>query len=183
MKVIKTSEAALEEASKVLNSGGVVVIPTDTVYGLAAHPDIKDAVDRLYTIKARAEQKPIALLASSCESARKYIGEKGVAVAKPYWPGALTIVSQGEGVRVPDHSWTLSLIARCGGALRVTSANMSGQRPALDAMEALKDVGLSADLIVDDGVSPGGAASSVWVVDSSSIKVLRPGPIPLNDKL
>jgi len=160
-----------------LCAGGVVVIPTDTVYGLASHPAIPEAVERLYTIKARDAKKPIALLANDATGARKFIGDGAAKLGEKYWPGALTVVAQGEGVRVPDHDWTRRLIAACGGALRVTSANMSGQRAATDAPQALKDVGLSADLIVDDGVSPGGVASTVVCVEDGLLSVLREGPI------
>ena len=177
MKIVKADAAGYEAAKTVLMHGGVVVLPTDTVYGLAAHPDFPEAVSRLYTIKARAAEKPIALLADSADGAKRFIGETAAAVGNRYWPGALTVVAQGEGVRVPDHSGTRRLIAACGGALRVTSANLSGQRAATDAPSALADVGLSADLVVDDGVSPGGVASTVVKVESGSLTVLRPGPV------
>ena len=169
--------AGLESAAAVLMGGGVVVVPTDTVYGLAAHPDFPAAVERLYAIKAREARKPIALLACDAAGAERFVGAAAAAVGARHWPGALTVVSQGEGVRVPDHEWTRALIMRCGGALRVTSANLSGRRPATDVPAALADVGLSADLVVDGGVSPGGAASTVVRVDDGVLTVLRPGPV------
>jgi len=95
-----------------------------------------------------------------------------------HWPGGLTIVYGGEGYRVPDHEWTRRLLAKCGGLLRVTSANMSGQRAATDAEAALADVGLSADLVVDDGVSKGGVASTVVKIgEDGTVTVLREGPV------
>ena len=108
MKVVPCDDAGLAAAAGVLLKGGVAVIPTDTVYGLAAHPGFPAAVDRLYTIKARDLGKPIALLASDAAA---------TPVAHPLtakWPGALTIVFGGEGYRVPDHAWTRALIRRCG---------------------------------------------------------------------
>ena len=176
-KMAQTDAAGLESAAAALAGGGVVVIPTDTVYGLAAHPGIPAAVERLYTMKSRDARKPIALLASDAAGAGRFVGADAAAVGARHWPGALTVVSQGEGVRVPDHEWTRALIARCGGALRVTSANMSGGRPATDAPAALADVGLSADLVVDGGVSPGGAASTVVRVEGGALTILRPGPV------
>lgn len=174
MKVVRCDEVGLGEAAETLLSGGVVVIPTDTVYGLAAHPDIPAAVDRLYTIKGREHRKPIALLASDADA---------TPVVHPLtarWPGGLTIVCGGEGYRVPDHEWTRALLRRCGGLLRVTSANMSGERPATDAEAALADVGLSADLVVDDGVSPGGVASTVVKVSSTGeVSILRQGALKI----
>ena len=170
-------------AAEVLNGGGVAVIPTDTVYGLAARPDCAAAVDRLYTIKGRELKKPIAILASDVEAIGRFgypIEGKARELAEKYWPGALTLVVGKEGFRIPDHAETRALIAACGGVLRVTSANLSGRRPATDAPQALKDVGLSADYVVDDGVSPGGVPSTVVRVNSDgSLEVLREGAVVL----
>ena len=170
-----------EEAAEVLNRGGVAVIPTDTVYGLAARPDFAAAVDRLYTIKGRELKKPIALLASDVAAIERFgypVAGKARELAEKHWPGALTMVIGEEGFRIPDHAETRELIAACGGVLRVTSANLSGQRPATDAPQALADVGLSADYVVDDGVSPGGVPSTVIRVGvDGTIEVLREGAI------
>ena len=172
-----------EEAAEVLNGGGVAVIPTDTVYGLAARPDFAEAVDRLYTIKGREAKKPIALLASDVGAIERFgypVRGRARELAEKYWPGALTLVIGKEGFRIPDHAETRALIAACGGVLRVTSANLSGRRPATDAPQALRDVGLSADYVVDDGVSPGGVPSTVVRVrDDGSIEILREGAIKL----
>ena len=176
-------DGVFQQAVEVLNRGGVAVIPTDTVYGLAARPDFDEAVDRLYTIKGRELKKPIALLASDVEAIARFgypIAGRARELAEKYWPGALTMVIGKEGFRIPDHDKTRELIAACGGVLRVTSANLSGRRPATDAPQALKDVGLSADYVVDDGVSPGGVPSTVVrVKDDGSIEVLREGAIKL----
>ena len=174
-------EEAFEKAAEVLNRGGVAVIPTDTVYGLAARPDFEAAVDRLYTIKGREAKKPIALLASDVEAIGRFgypIEGKARELAEKYWPGALTLVVGKEGFRIPDHAKTRELIAACGGVLRVTSANLSGRRPATDAPQALRDVGLSADYVVDDGVSPGGVPSTVVRVrEDGSLELLRQGAV------
>ena len=174
MQLVRSDEAGLAAAAETLLAGGVVVIPTDTVYGLAAHPSFPAAVERLYTIKGREAKKPIALLASGPEATpvRHELTAK--------WPGGLTIVYDGEGYRVPDHAWTRRLLARCGGLLRVTSANPSGRRPATDAPGALADVGLSADLVVDDGVSAGGVPSTVVrVAPTGEVEILREGAIAI----
>ncbi len=177
-RCVPADAAGLAAAARVLNAGGVCVIPTDTVYGLAARPDFPEAVRRLYTIKGRAEQKPIALLAADADAASGFVGAVAAEVGRRHWPGALTVVAQGEGVRVPDHAWTRRLISACGGALRVTSANLSGNVAATDVPQALADVGLSADLVVDDGVSPGGVPSTVArVAPGGSVEILRPGPV------
>ena len=170
-----------ERAAKVLNGGGVAVIPTDTVYGLAARPDCPAAVERLYTIKGREAKKPIALLASDIAAIERFgyrLTGKARELAERHWPGALTLVIGAEGFRIPDHDRTRRLLAACGGVLRVTSANLSGQRPATDAPQALADVGLSADFVIDDGVSPGGVPSTVVRVrEDGSLELLRQGAV------
>ncbi|MBQ1568654.1 MAG: L-threonylcarbamoyladenylate synthase [Kiritimatiellae bacterium] len=172
MRIVKSDEGGLEAAAATLLSGGVAVIPTDTVYGLAAHPGFPAAVERLYTIKGREAKKPIAMLAADAGSTPV----RSDLVA--HWPGPLTIVYEGEGYRVPDHEWTRRLLSRCGGLLRVTSANLSGRREATDAPQALADVGLSADIVVDDGTSRGGVPSTVVRLEADgSCTILRPGPV------
>lgn len=192
--IVPCGEDALSEAARILNSGGVAVIPTDTVYGLAAHPAFPQAVDRLYTIKGRETKKPIALLAADASSVTESgfpLSGMAAELARDFWPGALTMVlardssaqgsafAQTEGFRVPAHCWTRRLIAACGGVLRVTSANLSGAKAATDAKAALEDVGLSADIVVDDGESPGGVASTVVRFDGDSPVVLRQGAVDI----
>ncbi len=188
MKTVLADSSGLEEAARVLLSGGVAVIPTDTVYGLAAHPAFPAAVERLYSIKNRSAAKPIAMLAASAgavTAAGFPLSGRAADLASRHWPGPLTLVldnsagSSSEGFRVPDLAWTRALLERCGGLLRVTSANMSGRRPAADAPSALAEVGLDADIVVDGGVSPGGTASTVLRPTASGIEVLRPGPVEL----
>lgn len=178
-------QKSITAAANILRAGGVAVIPTDTVYGIAAHPHCSSAVNRICTIKGRRINKPIALLAADKESVMKFckkVPEKALKLMNAYWPGALTLVlpcgDEFEGFRVPDHNQSRELIRACGGTLRVTSANLSGAMPALNAVEALRDVGLKADLVIDDGISPGGIASTVIKIDAEgTITILREGAI------
>jgi len=175
----------ITSAADILLSGGVAIIPTDTVYGIAAHPDCASAVGRICTIKGRPTGKPIALLAADNESVLAFcekVPSKALKLMEAFWPGALTLVlpcgESFEGFRVPDHKQTRELIKACGGTLRVTSANLSGSMPAISAVESLKDVGLEADLVIDDGNSPGGVASTVVKVDTdNTLTILREGAI------
>lgn len=188
MKVVQCDGSALAEVAAVLNNGGVAVIPTDTVYGLAAHPAFPQAVERLYGIKGRSAAKPIALLAADAGAVARFGYPLAGAAARlaRYWPGALTLVverpdgSRAEGFRVPDHEWTRRLLAECGGVLRVTSANLSGRRDATDAAGALSDVGLSADIVADGGPAAGGIPSTVArVAADGSVTVLRQGSVTI----
>jgi L-threonylcarbamoyladenylate synthase len=177
---------ALASAARLLRAGGVVILPTDTVYGIAAHPACPSAVARICTIKGRPTGKPIALLAADASALTSFgalFPEAAQRLAAAFWPGALTLVlpcgDTYEGFRVPDHDGTRALLAACGGTLRVTSANLSGAMPATSAAEALKDVGLTADLIIDGGISPGGVPSTVVKVNpDGTLTVLREGAIP-----
>ncbi len=189
LKIFDTrAPGAMEECAAILLRGGVGVIPTDTVYGLAAHPAFPDAVARLYAIKGRDGGKPVALLAAgsgAVESAGFALGAKAAQLAALHWPGALTLVVERadgrcEGFRVPAHDWTRKLIARCGGLLRVTSANLSGDAPAVDCKAAVAALGGKIDFACDGGAAAVGVASAVVkVLPDSSISILRPGPLAL----
>lgn len=176
-------------AADLLKSGGVVVLPTDTVYGIAAHPARPEAVERIRVIKGRADDKPVALLASGIQAVTAFGAAMPAAarqLADAYWPGALTLVlpcgQVYEGFRMPDHPFTRDLLEACGGTLRVTSANLSGSMPALSAAAALRDVGLEADMVIDGGVSPGGVASTVVRVSADgAVQILREGAIIADD--
>jgi L-threonylcarbamoyladenylate synthase len=190
MEFLGLDADSIRETARVLNSGGVAVIPTDTVYGLAAHPAFPDAVRRLYTVKNRPLAKPIALLAADVEAVERFGGEMSAearTLAARHWPGALTMVIPCggifEGFRVPDFEPARELLRLCGGLLRVSSANLSGSRPATDAPAALKEVGLDADVVLDGGVSPGGVPSTVVKIISGKIEILRQGNISVEETI
>ncbi|MGI6495068.1 MAG: L-threonylcarbamoyladenylate synthase [Kiritimatiellia bacterium] len=180
-----------DAAADVLLSGGVALVPTDTVYGLAAHPDHPDAVARLAGMKRRDPGKPIALLASGIAAVEARTGAPlppaARALAARFWPGALTLVVRcadgvEEGFRVPGHPFVLDLLEACGGLLRVTSANRSGEPPAVDAPGALEGAKLVPDIAIDGGPCAGGVASSVVRVNADgSLDLLRAGAIPEDD--
>lgn len=175
---------ALHEAVAVLERGGLVVIPTDTVYGVAAHVARADAVARLYMAKIRDADKPIPLLAASLdalERAGARLTAEERAVASRFWPGPLTLVVDlggvTEGVRVPDHRFVRTLIRESGGLLRATSANISGRSPACSAAEAQTSLGESVDLILDGGPATGGGASTVARVADGAVNLYRRGEV------
>ncbi|MBP5319505.1 MAG: threonylcarbamoyl-AMP synthase [Kiritimatiellae bacterium] len=179
-------DTKLIHAKRILDAGGVVVLPTDTVYGIGAKPDCPGAMRRIRQIKGRPADKPIALLAADREAVEAFgatLPPAALRLAEAFWPGALTLVlpcgEREEGFRVPDLDLTRQLLKACGGVLRVTSANLSGQMPARSAVEALRDVGLEADLVIDGGISPGGVASTVVrVAPDNTLTILREGAIP-----
>ncbi len=179
-------------AADLIRSGGVVGVPTDTVYGLAVDPRSESAVARLFELKGRPSDRPIALLAADIETAATVvvITEQARRLADRWWPGALTMVlepvsplpawvghpfTRSVGVRVPDHDGLRQLLAETG-PLAVTSANLSGQEPALDERHAEEVFGAAVDLFLP-GRCPGGSASTVVDLTSEPPKVVRPGPI------
>ena len=170
-----------------LRDGGVAIVPTDTVYGVAAAPSRADALARIVAAKGRDPRKPCQLLAADAAAAAAATGRplppRAAALARAFWPGALTLVLDAEGggtegVRVPDHAVARALCAAAGGLLRCTSANHSGEPPARNAAEAEAAIP-EADAVVDDGPAPGGVASSVVrFAPDGALEVLREGAVP-----
>lgn len=179
-------------AAEVIRAGGLVILPTDTVYGVACDLWQADAVAALYAAKHRPPEKAIPILVSDFEVIELVACEVPVMarrLADAFWPGPLTIAipKRAEvpeivsayptvGLRIPDHAAARTMIRACGGALAVTSANRSGGDNSLSAEEAaaaLPDV----DLVLDGGTCPGGQPSTVVDLSEGSIRILRVGPI------
>ena len=189
--VRKVSAKSIREAGRLVLGGGVIVYPTDTVYGLGCDPMNGLAAERLFTIKGRGG-KPVPVLCDGFDSASRLVRLSGVALrlAKKYWPGALTIVlplmmelpeliHQGSGtlaVRVPNSRRCLELISACGGYLIGTSANKSGKPACRTAHEALRSIGEEVDLILDGG-RLSEKESTVVKVSGNRVELLRTGAV------
>lgn len=185
MKLLPFNETNVAVAAEIVKTGGVVIVPTETVYGVACHPDFPEALERIRKMKGRDRDKPFQLLASSVESvwaagaARSPAAEQAAA----NWPGALTLVlpttkGHTEGYRVPDLPLLKRLIALCGGLLRCTSVNLSGEPPAKDAREAAAVLGEAVDLVLDGGPARLGVASTVAALGAdASVTILRQGSV------
>jgi L-threonylcarbamoyladenylate synthase len=178
------------EAVTLLHAGKLVVIPTDTVYGVAADPAQPAAMDHLFEAKGRPRGKPIALLAASMQQVAAFgttMQPAAKALAERFWPGPLTLVlptPHGSlGFRIPSHNATLELLRRAGTVLAVTSANASGEAPALTAAEAARALAGFVSLVLDAGPSPGGVASTVVRLEGRDIQIIREGAISKNDIL
>ncbi|MSQ23026.1 MAG: threonylcarbamoyl-AMP synthase [Chloroflexi bacterium] len=178
-----------EHAGQLIRSGGLVVYPTDTVYGLGADPADSEAVERIYEAKARPPEKAIVWLISSLDRARSACDVTAAAeqLAQRFLPGPLTLVLtrreprpdelSTQAVRIPGHPAALAIIAAAGGAVATTSANRSGLPSARNAQEAVEALGGRVGLIVDAGPSPGGQESTILDLSGPVPKILRPGPI------
>ncbi len=183
--------AAIDLAVSALKRGELVVIPTETVYGLVADDSVVGAVDRIYAAKQRDAGKPLQLLVSGVDvidALGFVLSDVERRLAEKFWPGGLTLIVEHdgriEGFRVPDSEIALEIVKRVGGALRSTSANSSGDPAALTAGEAEGYLGDSVSVILDGGAVVGGVASSVVRVDGSGcVEVLREGAITKADLL
>jgi len=179
----------IAEAAAALGRGGLVVVPTETVYGLAADPRVRGAVSGIYGAKGRERGKPVTLLAADVEQVRAAcggrLGRRAARLAARYWPGPLTLVVRTgkgfEGFRVPDHAVARALLREAGAALAVTSANRSGEPPAVTARQAAAALGSRVAVILDAGRSRGGVPSTVVKVDGRRVEILREGAIPAAD--
>jgi L-threonylcarbamoyladenylate synthase len=188
--------SAIPLAINILEHCGLVAIPTDTVYGLAAAAFDEDCIERLYVVKGRNHTKAIALLMSKATKLDQVaidINQTARCLAEHFWPGPLTLILKRHpslpeilspeptiGVRVPDHPNTLALMDLTG-PLAVTSANLSGQEPTCTAKEVLTQLNRRIHLIIDGGPTRGGIPSTVVDCTTPEIKILRPGPLTLAD--
>ncbi len=193
-RVLGQDDQALGEALRALRDGQLVVFPTDTVYGVGCDIWQPEAVARLYWAKQRPQGMAIPILLSSAGHVHRVASEltrRFELVAERFWPGGLTlilprhpdvpdIVSAGKdtiAVRMPNHPLALRLIEAMGGALAVTSANLSGRPSPKTAAEALADLGGRVAIVLDGGACQEGVASTIVDLVSAPPRLLRQGAI------
>ena len=185
---------ALQHAVDILNNGGLVSFPTDTVYGLASLAFRSDYIERLFVVKGRDSARAIAILISDPKMMPKVSHQPGKMswiLAQKFWPGPLTLIVQRHprlpeilspnqtiGIRIPNHPVALDLL-RITGPLAVTSANISGQENSLTAQQVFDQLHGRVHLILDGGSSPGGVPSTVIDCTGSEPVILREGPISI----
>jgi len=193
-----TSRDAIILAIEVLQRGGLVAFPTDTVYGVGALAFDGEAIRSIYTAKDRPVEKAIAILLGGSETLDKVTAKIPPIAAKlaaRWWPGPLTLVVPKHpllpdvvsdlptvGVRVPDHPVAQDLL-RAAGPMAVSSANISGQENPKTADDVMRQLGGRIHLVLDGGGTPGGVPSTV--VDCTGVEpiILREGPVTLNELL
>lgn len=186
---------AIDEAVHALARGALVVVPTDTVYGLAADAFNPAAVAALLAAKGRGRQMPPPVLVPDVRTldglATRISDEVRTLVAN-FWPGGLTIICHahtslawdlGEtagmvAIRMPDHPAALALLARTG-PLAVSSANLTGQPAALSAEAAFAQLGGSVAVYLDAGRVTGGLASTIVDATGDALRLVRAGAVPL----
>ena len=192
MKILGADEQGVSEAAKVIRVGGVVIYPTETVYGLGCEPSSPDATRRVCEIKGRAD-KPLPLICSDTRVARRVVEFNAAAelLAERFWPGPLTLVLPSKvdypvwvtrhmrtlGVRVPSHEVARRLAELSGGVIVGTSANRGGEPPSRTASGAVDQIGRKVDIVLDGGMTPGGEPSTVMDISGEELWILRKGPI------
>jgi L-threonylcarbamoyladenylate synthase len=167
-RFVRADEEGAAAAAEVLREGGVIVVPTDTVYGLAARPDDEKAVAAVYRAKGRPEEMHLPVLAATLDQVRALgveFGEAAARLAALWWPGPLTLAfgfgreserpswlagREEVAVRIPDHDFLRALL-KWTGVLVVTSANHHGDPTPRTAVDVASTLGASVGLIVDDG--------------------------------
>lgn len=195
--VANSLDRQVRYAVYVLTQGGVVAVPTDTVYGLAADARSADAVRRVLDLKDRSPDSPLPLLVADIAQAEAIAGPlsgSARALAAKFWPGALTLVLPSStelpapvvrdgavGLRVPDDPICCRVIQLFGGPVTGTSANVTGKPPAMTPDEVRKQFGKRIDYILEAGRAGGALPSTVVRVSDTDLSVLRGGAIAEED--
>ena len=194
MTVLKATKNNIIAASNIVKRGGLVVYPTETVYGLGCSPLDTRAVKRVLDVKGD-RNKPLPVLAAGIEDVERvaFISQKGKRLAAKFWPGPLTMVfpkksslpdivtfnHDSVGLRIPDNNIALQLISLCGGLLIGSSANITGEEPPRDVQEISGKLKEMVDVVLDGGPAVEGTPSTVADLTSDKPSILREGPISL----
>lgn len=189
---------AVRRAVEVLNAGGLVGLPTETVYGLAARADLDSAVNKIFHAKGRPADHPLILHISHSSEIHRYavhVPPEAISLAEQCWPGPLTLllhksaevstlVTGGRdtvAIRVPANECARNIIDLCGYSVAAPSANVFGHVSPSTAQHVLDDLGDRVDLVIDDGGCTIGVESTIVDFTTSQPQLLRPGGLPVED--
>jgi len=191
-----TAPDAIKTAQAIIASGGLVVFPTDTLYGLACDYRNPEAIQAIYRAKGRSTAKALPVLIANFDQLALLVRTPSPIAEKlmtKYWPGPLTLILPkleslpealtpypGLAVRMPGHPFALALLTQTG-PLAVTSANLSDQPNPLDAEGVLAQLGGKVDLILDGGKLPPSPGSTIVDCTTSQLKLVRAGAITLEE--
>ena len=185
----------IKKSVEIIENGGIIVFPTDTVYGIGCNPYDANAVKKIYQIKSREKIKSLPVLASSIEIVKQIstIDEFTEKIIKKYWPGPLTLILKLKdknlkkslnledkiAVRIPNSVCTLKLLNKCN-LLVGTSANVSGDSSFTDPQECMKNV-KNYDVFVDGGTITSKGESTIIEIENEKIHVIREGALKKED--
>ena len=197
-KILSANENSVKEAVRLLKSGEVVGIPTETVYGLGANALDENAVRKIFTAKGRPADNPLIVHISDLEMINplvKEIPEFAYKCAEEFWPGPLTMIMpksdiipavtsgglDSVGIRMPSHKTARAIINKCGFPIAAPSANLSGSPSPTTAGHVFNDMNGRIPAIVDGGSSAVGVESTVISFEKDAIRILRPGFVSAED--
>ena len=188
---VSCDKEGIEKASKIISQGGIVIFPTDTVYGIGCDPYNKASVEKIYKIKSRDIIKSVPILTYSAEAAERIAQFDQLAkkIVKKFWPGPLTLILKVTdekikrslnlenkiAVRVPNHRCTLELLKKCN-YLVGTSANISGDLPHTNPEECLEKM-QNYDVFVDGGIITSNGESTIIEIENEEVKIIREGSL------
>ncbi len=198
-RIVAANSKSIEEAAKILDSGGLVAMPTETVYGLAANALDGRAVAKIFEAKGRPQFNPLIVHVNDIEQVAQIaeLGEMDRALAQRFWPGALTMILKRKkdsglsdlvsaglstvAVRIPYHKCARALIKACGFPLAAPSANKSGTLSPTTPAHVAQSLGDKLDMILADGACSIGLESTVIDCTGTKPYILRPGGITADD--
>ncbi len=192
---LEPDERLLREAAAWLAAGEVVAFPTDTLYGLAVDARNAEAVRTLHDVKGRPAQLALPVIAADLDDVVRHVGrltDLDRRLAEAFWPGPLSLVIEASpelaagvvaadgtvAVRVPAHAVARGLARAAGRPLTATSANRSGESPAVSPDDVERTLGDRIGLIVDGGPAPGGPPSTIVRVAGGRVELVRAGAVP-----
>ena len=192
---VNCNDEGIRKSVEIIEKGGVIIFPTDTVYGIGCNPYDINAVKKIYEIKSREKIKSLPVLASSIEIVKQIsiIDEFTEKIIKKYWPGPLTLILKLKdknlkeslnledkiAVRIPNSVCTLKLLNKCN-LLVGTSANVSGDSSFTDPQECMKNV-KNYDIFVDGGTITSKGESTIIEIENEKIHVIREGALKKED--
>jgi len=195
MEILKASEGSIERVVDLLGKGKVLILPTDTVYGLISDARNTKAVGKIFAIKKRKRNKPIAIFVRSLEATKRLaeFGPDEESFLSSVWPGKTTVVLKSSGylagrffgrnigIRIPDYPFLLTVLDRLKFPLAETSANISGEGAGSDFTEirTLLDSKVAPEAGVDGGKLPASSPSTVVDISSGKIIILREGAVSI----
>ena len=180
----------IKRIASLIRSGGIVALPTETVYGLTCNLDNEDSVNRLYELKQRPKHKHFSIHVArkgDVDVYAKDLSAKAYRLVDSFWPGPLTLICNARsvndivGIRCPDHFVTSLILEASFAKVGMPSANISGEEPCLTAQEVEEKLGDKIALIVDTGVACEGISSTVLDVTKDDVVIVREGIITLSD--
>ncbi|PIZ16017.1 threonylcarbamoyl-AMP synthase, partial [Candidatus Desantisbacteria bacterium CG_4_10_14_0_8_um_filter_39_17] len=185
----KPERKKIEDAAAIVRKGGVIIFPTDTVYGIGASAFNSRAVNRIYKIKGRERKKPLILFIKYKKDLHKFVAKipgKSYKFIKKFWPGPLTLIFKSSkkgtiGIRIPKHPVPLALVG-AAGPMATTSANISGYKSARKIGNISKKLLKRVDLVIDGGSASAGKESTILDLTQKPFRVLREGVAKINEK-